>query len=298
MNLFSTLVSLGVHIGHLKQYSFPYNNSFVIGSRYGMDVIDIQHVVLSLRKVTNFLYHVGSLKGDLLFHVSSLHKLNSNIHFFFVYLIVNQYKQRLFDEKWVFGQFGNFREHALSLIYKLFFVQKTKFNLWFSRNHKRTMGFRVPLFKYKRGYYFQRKWLKKNKKFKKHKLLNNMGFIDLFIRVIFYSYFRRIKGISFAFHFSKMVKYFKFVLIFKYFRTFLILPDVFIFSNPEQLTSPVLEMLSYKIPVIGLVDSNTNPFGITYPIYSNDDNILISIFYYKLFLKIYSWGKISKLVQA
>ena len=299
-SLYNVLISLGVHVGHLKQSSVSSNHSYILGSRYGVDVLDIKDVVFSLRKAMHFVHQLGRMKGDLLFHISSLDDYSSNIHFFFVNLVSHQFKQRLFDEKWVFGQFGNIRQHAVSLIFQLFFVQRRKFNLYVSKNYKRSMAYRSHLYRYVRRFYKKRRFnvFKKGQRdLKKHKLLNSISFYDLFIRVIFYSYFKKLKGVTFELHFSKMVKFFKFVLVFKYFRTFLILPDAFILTNPTNVSSPVLEMLSYKIPVIGLLDTNSDSFGITYPLYSNDDNILLSIFYFKLFLKVYSWGKMKRFLN-
>jgi len=296
-SLYRLLISLGVHVGHLKQTSISSNHFYIIGSRHGVDVLNIKDVVFSLRKAMHFIHQVGRLKGDLLFHISSLPDHGSNIHYFFVHLIFHQFKQRFFDEKWVFGQFGNIRQHAISLIFQLFFVQKRKFNLYISKNYKRAMAYRSHLYRYVRGFFRKRRYnvfKKGQRSVKKHKLLNLISFYDLFVRVIFYSYFKKIKGVSFDEHFNKMVKFFKFVLVFKYFRTFLILPDVFILTNSTKVSSPVLEMLSYKIPVVGLLDSDSDSFGISYPIYSNDDNILLSIFYFKLFLKTYSWGKMKR----
>jgi len=323
------LVSLGVHIGHLRKNTLSSNNSFLLGSRHGVELLNIKSTIHSLRKALNFLHQVGKMKGDLLFHITSLPDYGPNIHFFFVHLIAHQHKQRIFDEKWVFGQFGNIRHHALSLIFQLFFIQRRKFNLYVSKNHKRAVGYRSNLLmrygirkrrgsNYLRrlrrrrmrrlGYavprfvrkYRHRKYNVLNKgsrTLKKHKLLNFITFYDLFVRVLFYSYFKRIKGVSFDLHFNKMLKFFKFVLVFKYFRTFLIMPDVFVLTNSNNLSSPVLEVLNMKIPIVGLIDSNSDSFGITYPIYSNDDNILLSIFYFKLFLKSYEWGKMKRFLS-
>jgi len=122
--------------------------------------------------------------------------------------------------------------------------------------------------------------------------------MNLLIRVFFYSYFKRLDGISFKQHQSRMLKFFKFILIFKYFRTFLYMPDVFVLFNPDQMIAPMSEVLNYKIPVIGLLDTNSTDFGLTYPIYSNDDSILLIMFYVKLFLKIIKLGKYYKLVDG
>lgn len=287
------LLSLGVHIGHLKIVTPPHNHFFLLGDRHQIEVLDLKSIVYSLRNVSSFFYELGKINADLLFHITSLHIYNLNLKFFFVHLITVLYKHRFFDEKWSFGQFSNFRTHALQLMYRLFFTEHNSFK--FYKRIKSRFRFKRHLIWVRR-----KKRIRTFKKYTKFRVffsLQSVTFIDLLVRVVFYSYFKRIEGVSFELHFASVLKFFKFVLLFKYFRNFLIMPDAFVLSNSDKLHSPIIEMSGYRIPVISLVDSNSNLYGISYPVYSNDDNILLLIFYFKLFLKLYSWGKMNRYVN-
>lgn len=62
---------------------------------------------------------------------------------------------------------------------------------------------------------------------------------------------------------------------------------VFLFTNINySLNWPISECFKMKIPCSGLVDSNMNPFGIVYPILSNNDNLITLLFFIKLIKKI------------
>jgi ribosomal protein S2 len=289
----NVLFSLGVHIGHLKIITPPSNHFFLLGDRHQIEVLDIKLIVYSLRNTSSFFYELGKINADLLFHITSLHRYDLNLKFFFVHLITVLYKHRFFDEKWSFGQFSNFRTHALQIMYRLFFTEHRSFK--FYNNIK-------SRFRFKRHLVWSRRkkrirTFKKQTKLRVFFSLQSVTFIDLLVRVIFYSYLKRIEGVSFELHFSNVLKFFKFVLLFKYFRNFLIMPDAFVLNNPDRLHSPIVELSGYRIPVVSLVDSNSHFYGISYPVYSNDDNIILVIFYFKLFLKIYSWGKIDSFLR-
>lgn len=292
------LLCLGVHVGHLHVYDNPRNNEILAGHRHEISVIDFNSIIHSLTTCSRFMHASGSLKADLLFYVSSLHEHSLNVRHSFIHLIRFYAKQRFFDEKWVAGQIGNFRELAIDLLYDLFFVQIPDYNVYRSKNHKRVMGFRRNLLRFRKTRYLPRVGLLgprpqvkiKIKSVAKHTLLSYLDLVDLVLRVIFYSHFKRLRGVSFDFHFKYMLKYFKFVLLFKFYNNFLSFPDLFIYSNPTSYLPPLSEMGTQTIPAVSLVDSNTLTDNITYPVYANDDNILISFFYFQLFLKSYNSG--------
>lgn len=50
-------------------------------------------------------------------------------------------------------------------------------------------------------------------------------------------------------------------------------PDVLVVIDPRQEKTAVREPLRWKVPVIALVDSNTDPSNVAYPIPGNDDAI-------------------------
>lgn len=290
-SILRTLLSLGVHIGHLNNRTKSPNNFFIIGTRRGIEILDISYTLSSLQRAIRFLYQLGTINGDLLFYATSLHSYNIQFRHYFVHLISVIHKQRIFDEKWVYGQLSNFRQNALHLINKIFFIDKKYMH-----------------------YYKKVRWISKLKtsilqkhgrqrRRKKRGLIflsnaGNCDFINLLIRVFFYSYFKKFSGVPFKQHQIRMLKFFKFIMLFKYFRTFLCMPDAFILFNPDNLAAPISEVLTYKIPVIGLLDSNGSTFGLTYPIYSNDDSILLVMFYIKLFLRAFQLGKINNLLNS
>lgn len=292
------LLCLGVHVGHLHVYDNPRNNTILAGHRHEISILDFNSIIHSLTTCSLFLRSAGLLKADLLFYVSSLHEQSDNIKHSFIHLVRFYAKQRFFDEKWVAGQIGNFRELAIDLLYDLFFVQIPDYNVYRSKNHKRVLGFRRNLLRFRKTRYLPRVGLagprvsssSSTKSVAKHTLLSYLDLVDLVLRVIFYSHFKRIRGVSFDFHFKYMLKYFKFVLLFKFYNNFLTFPDVFVYSNPSLYLPPLSEMGTQTIPAISLIDSNSTFSNVTYPVYANDDNILLSFFYFQLFLKSYSSG--------
>ncbi len=54
--------------------------------------------------------------------------------------------------------------------------------------------------------------------------------------------------------------------------------------NPEKHQHVIGECVKYKIPIIGFIDSHTDPANVTYPIYGNNDSpLFLSFFMEKLF---------------
>lgn len=279
--LLTTLLELGVHIGHIKNLTLSINNENVLGTRHGFDIIDIRKSVWSLKNTLSFLYNIGKDHGLLLFHYTSLDQYHFYIRLLLINLIVNESHQSFFDERWSFGQLSNFKIHAVQLLNQLFFSTEQK-------STKKEKGRRSR---------YKRKFI--DFKSRAIQVLNNVDynelrFLDLLLRVLFYTYFKRIEGIEWENHFAKMNKYWRFFIFFKFFKSFLTMPDVLILVNPDNVKAPIIESVSLKIPVVSLVDTNTSLYGITYPVYTNDDSIIVAFFYFKLFLNSYTLGKTNK----
>ena len=51
-----------------------------------------------------------------------------------------------------------------------------------------------------------------------------------------------------------------------------IIPNIFFISNLNYYKSIILESSKVNFIIIGLVGTNNNNFGLTYPIPTNDDN--------------------------
>jgi len=63
------------------------------------------------------------------------------------------------------------------------------------------------------------------------------------------------------------------------------IPDLIILLNPHENDTLLCEATTLKIPVLALVDSNTNPLFITYPIPGNDDSIDFIYYFLNLVTK-------------
>jgi ribosomal protein S2 len=275
----TTLFELGVHIGHTKNMTLSTNNEYILGSRHSVDIIDIKKSIWSLRNTLSFLYHIGKEHGLLLFHCTSLDQYNYYVKLLFINLIVSDGQQSFFDERWSFGQLSNFRIHAVQLLNQLFFTGES--NKTIDSDRRRSSRYKKKRITYK------------NRSLNTIMSVdyNDLRFFDLLLRVLFYTYFKRIEGIEWENHFSRMNKYWRFFIFFKFFKSFLTMPDVLVLVNPDNVKAPIIESVSLKIPVISLVDTNTSMYGITYPVFANDDSIIVAFFYFKLFLNSYKLGK-------
>lgn len=274
--LISSLFELGVHLGSSKHLSLSTSNFFIIGNRYGVDLIDLKKSVFFLKKTLFFLKEVGKINGRLLMHHSNLHSYSIFIKLYLVNLIVNKAEQSFFDEKWSFGQLSNFRVHASKMVNDLFSFKDSSVNNYLT--------------------------LKDNKKSKSTKLVSssdvsashkskNFKFLDLLLRILFLTYLKYMNGINWDLHFDIMKKYWRFVLFFKFFNNFSQIPDVFVLINPNHYHSPLLETSRLQIPIVSLVDTDQSNYLISYPVLSNDDSIILVLFYFQLFTNSYLIGK-------
>jgi small subunit ribosomal protein S2 len=64
-----------------------------------------------------------------------------------------------------------------------------------------------------------------------------------------------------------------------------IIPNIFFISNLNYYKSIILESSKLNFIIIGLVDTNNNNFGLTYPIPTNDDNYYSINFFNTLIIK-------------
>ena len=72
---------------------------------------------------------------------------------------------------------------------------------------------------------------------------------------------------------------------FKYSNTNLSMPELVIFLNTTENTMAIKEAVRKSIPVISILDTDSDPNGIQYPIPGNDDSPQAQYLYYKLILE-------------
>jgi small subunit ribosomal protein S2 len=77
----------------------------------------------------------------------------------------------------------------------------------------------------------------------------------------------------------------------------LAIPEVLFFPNVNDNAIHIREAVKLQIPVIGIIDSDTNPLGIQYPIPGNDDPIESILLYTSLILNAIADAKIEESLQ-
>jgi small subunit ribosomal protein S2 len=92
-------------------------------------------------------------------------------------------------------------------------------------------------------------------------------------------------------HMHEMKKYWRLLSLFKLYKFCNKLPDVLVYINPNRDYIPVREANLLGIPVVGTVDTDHFYHKLTYPIVTNDDSILLSLFYFELLAKAYEEGQ-------
>lgn len=274
--LINCLFELGVHLGSIKNKSLSTSNFFIIGTRNDVDLIDLNKTVFVLKKSLYFMKQLGRVNGRILFHHTNLHSYSYYVKLFLINLLVNKGEQSFFDEKWSFGQLSNFRIHALKMLNELFSIKDAISDSFvINKDSKKTKSTKLV----------------GSSDILKLDVPKNFKFLDLLLRILFLTYLKYMNGINWDIHFDIMKKYWRFVLFFKFFNNFNQLPDVFVLINPNHYYSPLLETSRLQIPIISLVDTDNSNNFITYPIFSNDDSIILVLFYFQLFINSYHIGK-------
>jgi ribosomal protein S2 len=101
----------------------------------------------------------------------------------------------------------------------------------------------------------------------------------------------KIKDIGLWRRYASRIKVLMRVLVF--FRTFKYVfkkPDVLCAANPTLYNTLIRDFTGSGIPCISLVDTTTNVRHITYPIPSNDDSIVLVLFFFKIFCNVIKLG--------
>lgn len=260
-SIIAVLLNLGVHVGHRRtNYENSYLNTFLYIVKNKYSIIHLKKTIFFLKKALFFLKSVGLANGSLLFYYSDLYNYSDEIKLLFVNMIVEKGDQSFFDQQWSFGLISNFKVQANQILNQLFYVKKSnKINVLLDKENFN---------------------------------LSNIRWIDLLCRIIYFTNIKYISGISWNDHLKRIYKFWRFFIFFKFFRNFINFPDTIILSNPRKINSLYVESIGSKIPIISLVDSDYINRSINYIIPSNDDSILITLFFFKLFLNSYKLGKL------
>jgi ribosomal protein S2 len=260
------LLSLGCYLGHSMDRYTDYRIPVIRKDNYF--ILEFNSFVLSLQKSLHYLKVLGSNGSTLLILYPLLCTFPVEIRLSFIGL-AHSISSNVFETPWVYGQLSNVWMQVLSILKKLFFTGLKKED------------------EGKEG---------DVEKDDEEDLLTQeeeLSFFPLLTRVVFFSYFKRIGGITWEVHFSKILKYWKFIHIYKFFKSFHYLGDSCILFNTASDVAVIREIDAYLLPIVGVVDSSSTLTGISYPIFCNDDSIVLNYFLLQLFISSYVSGRTS-----
>ena len=117
---------------------------------------------------------------------------------------------------------------------------------------------------------------------------------SIFIRIFFRRLNFKSNNLSLTpIEYKYFVRFLKFTLIFRYLKRINKIPNSLLLLNPELNEAQFTDFKSLKIAVVGILDSNSSVQSLSYFIPSNDDSIIILLFYVKLLIASFESGKKS-----
>lgn len=274
MKLISLLYSLGAHIGHNKRFLKHSNISFIQGDINRHNLINIQHTVFFLKKTCSFFFHAGTASLHLCFHISDLYKYNWSIKSYLIHQVVFVNKHSLLFERWKNGCFSNYKTQVSDVLEAMTVSSSKK-----SKDLVRTL---ISPKNYKVLYSNSNKSKLSSKSF--------MHWIDLLLQILFFVKTKQVKGLKWEQEWNRISRFWRFYHYFKCYFYFLNWPDCFVLVNNQTKDAIISEVNRKKIPIVGLIDTNSSNKGYTYYIPSNDDSLLLNLFYFRLFLSSYQRG--------
>jgi len=276
MKLISLLYHLGAHIGHHVSFLHPTQKQFLLGLSNKHSLINLQHTVFFLKKTCSFFFFFGEHTLYLCFHISNLYTYNWNLKSYFMHEVVFQHQHSFLFEKWKNGCFSNYKTQVIDILESIYVSSGKKSS--FTKNLISPKNYKVV---------FIPKVQKKKKK------IPHLGWIDFLIQILFFIKSKQITGLTWSQEWNRVCRFWRFYHYFKCYFYFFNWPDCFVLINNKNKDSIVSEINRKKIPIVGVCDTNSSSLGISYFIPSNDDSILLQLFYFKLFLNSYKKGSYS-----
>lgn len=141
-----------------------------------------------------------------------------------------------------------------------------------------------------------------NNVLKKKKMLN---FKYLFLKLFYYIYLKKKDPFLLNIDLTKLdfldedeihgkfLSYWRFILYFKYFSNYYQVPDALFSVFPENNDMVINEYSSANYVSIGLIDTVSSIKNVNYPIISNDDSLIVIIFYFTLFSNLFLENKLN-----
>ncbi len=280
-------------------------------SKYGVIELIYKCVLLSIVKQSNqSLVTYNWIYGSISNYFFSFYNIIRDI--MNTWFLRNQYLLYLDKNQNKYTNYQN--EDKKHNIFEYIFLTSTKFyskvkknesyNLWYEEWIKRQEGYGV--WDGKRQALKKTDFIKQlslnnlNNVLKKKKMLN---FKYLFLKLFYYINLKKkdpfFLNLEYTFYLKYdnihkiFISYWRFLLYFKHFNNYLQLPDALFSVFPNNNDLALNEFSSANLVSIGLVDTNCNIKNMHYPIISNDDSLIIILFYFNLFSNFFLENKLN-----
>jgi len=257
MNFFKYLLKIGFHLGTLISIFNPaltYSNIYLLGSRNKYWIFNINYSNLLLQRCLSFIKKIGFFFGISLFYYNKFHKLPTIMKLFYLQKTINE-KIILIHFQWFFGWLSNIHFSLFKLL-EILSINKKKFNI------------------YKKSIFFIKYLFLKLIYLSKRLLINFKNINNLnIIKFNTYNWFLFFKQIKF---------YWRTFIYFKWIHFLNIFPDSSCLFNMSNKQAEFIELASFKIPIISILDTNMNINQVTYFITGNNNSLIINHLLFQL----------------
>nr|YP_009118144.1 ribosomal protein S2 [Stachyamoeba lipophora]AJF22909.1 ribosomal protein S2 [Stachyamoeba lipophora] len=257
-SIFGLLLNLGMHIGSYSHLTKTSNYIYLLGNRKNFSIIDIQSILYQIKRTLFFLKELGKINSFLLFYHSNIQHFPFYFKLFLVHFLNIRYKQGFVDQPWSYGQLSNLFTQIRHLFYTLFYLDSD---------------------------------LKDNRKKIEY------SFYNLFHRLLFFTLYKRLTGVSWLSNFNSVKKFWRFFFFFKYYSFCKDFPDSFIYLNGNNSQIPIVEAETMHIPSILVSNTSISSVGSSYFILSNVSSLIITLFYFILFMNSYNYGLLGHFIK-
>lgn len=123
---------------------------------------------------------------------------------------------------------------------------------------------------------------------------HNMNIRWLLYTILFYLFDNKMASDNWEEYIKANKKFWRLLVYFQGYRIYNKIPEVVVLINPKLSYSAAIESYNAGIASIGTIDTDSKVSSFTYPIASNDDSLLLALFYFMLFSRCYTNGKLRQ----
>jgi len=264
------LVSFGVHIGdcYTAHHFLSASNYYLTSIRNSFFLFDLVKTVYFLKRAIHYISSLVMLFGRVLFYHSGIHSF-INFKLILNQLVFIKCSQSFVNYNWMPGLASNFKKCLLRLLKLLLKLNVIAHSSGIGSSRADTFSAMSSV-------------------------CPNLFLKYVFFRLLHLSYEKAILDFDWKLEFNRLKVFWKGFFFLKTFNSMFKLPDCLIIINPSNQWFPACEFsVSRKIPVVGVFDTSSDLYGITYLIPSNDDSIALGLFYISIFSNVCLFSTVS-----